>query len=173
MDEEYYYNMNYHNKNDVPQAEADADAFESEERDPRMRETRRILREDWRLSANTKTVLLLVTQIPEGCWTNITTLQKHIALHMKTRRGLRALASNPTFIEKALAENWLGNDRVPCHRVVGGFCYPTIWVAGHVHDPELLLVEGVRLGAGQVPLGKPWDGFSGCPKATKVLLVRN
>ncbi|KAI1761722.1 hypothetical protein GGR53DRAFT_504466 [Hypoxylon sp. FL1150] len=149
------------------EGEAEAEVYESEERDPRKIETRELIRMDTRLGLDAKTVLLLVTQIPEGCWTDYDTIRRHIYKHWKTRRGLHKLAQKFDRIPRALANNRLGNDRVPCHRVVGyRQLYPMICVAGHVHDQDLLRAEGVRFGADDVPLGEPWDGFTGCPRVS-------
>ncbi|KAI4866368.1 hypothetical protein F4820DRAFT_250543 [Hypoxylon rubiginosum] len=153
--------------------EAEADRLEAAERDPRMVETRRLLREHRGLSTNDMTVLLLVTQIPRGRWTDFRTLQEHIH-RTKTRPELSCLGSGASGrggrrIANCLARNPFGNDRVPCHRVVETR-YPdgVVRLGAHARDGDfdLLTAEGARFDVDDwdEPLSMPFRDFRGCPR---------
>lgn len=128
-----------------------------------MVETRALIREYPGLGDNTRTVLLLATQIPQGRWTDYQTMQEHISL-TKSRRTLNFLGSNGVGIGRALALNPLGNDMVPCHRIIGGCCPEGVDLGEHDGDVDLLLAEGITFDAVMNPCGVPFSGFRGCPR---------
>lgn len=146
--------------------EPEATAEDCEDREARMLETRALIRSHPQLTKNAKTVLLLVTQIPRGRWTDYETLQEHIN-ESKTRLELNFLSKSGIGMARCLEECPFANADVPCHRVIGERCFDGrgfAWLGSHRHNAGLLQDEGVRFDGALNPYGRPFDDFRGCPR---------
>ncbi|OTA89651.1 hypothetical protein M434DRAFT_398464 [Hypoxylon sp. CO27-5] len=171
MDDSPYHSSDHHSSESASDdSDSDMDAITYLEPPGSTRELvaiRTIIRTEPMLSDLSKIILLLVTQIPPGCFTTYSNIHQHL-LSVWGECDVRQIG-------QVLTENPFTNYIVPCHRVVGSWgrlgpsAKPQLLDFGmHCQDIEdtydRLRDEGVKFYDNGAPIGDPFSDFWGCPR---------
>ncbi|KAI1417642.1 hypothetical protein F5Y13DRAFT_201217 [Hypoxylon sp. FL1857] len=141
-----------------------AESYEASDRSQNLVAARLFIRHS-NLSNLCKVILLLVTQVPEGCFTTYSDIHQHLL----DVWGLCSLRQ----IGQCLAKNKWDPELVPTHRVIaqwGGMGYLRAPSNFGVHCQDIddtysrLRLEGVKFNDRGSPIGIPFWSFLGRPR---------